>query len=164
MPAAPEPVCRRCGCPADAPQCGHCNTCDVADQRRGPQRCPVSNSGACLRTEDDDPECEGACPFTVDEAREEVERLSTELYEAQDALAFAGECLTIWEREQPGQPVPADTVRRWLEGAKCGRKLAAELRRAFQQVQAAVKAAHDGSLRDQLTLTDGTATDQTTED
>jgi hypothetical protein len=28
-------------------------------------RCPVSNSGACLRTEDGDPECGGACPFTA---------------------------------------------------------------------------------------------------
>lgn len=69
---------------------------------------------------------DGLDQLTPEEARAEVERLSTELYTAQDALAYVGECLAIHEREQPGQPVTTAQVRRWLEGPKCGRQLAAQ--------------------------------------
>lgn len=60
----------------------------------------------------------------ADPALAEVEDLATELYKAQDALAFVAECCDVADR-MGGQITTAD-VRRWLEGAKCGRQIAAE--------------------------------------
>ena len=60
----------------------------------------------------------------TDPALAEVERLARELYEAQDALAFVAECCDIADRT--GAAITTAEVRRWLEGAKCGRQIAAE--------------------------------------
>lgn len=62
---------------------------------------------------------------TTDPALAEVERLADELYKAQDALAFVAECCDVADRMGATTITTAD-VRRWLEGAKCGRQLAAE--------------------------------------
>lgn len=61
---------------------------------------------------------------TTDPALAEVERLAGELYEAQDALAFVAECCDVADRM--GGQITTAHVRRWLEGAKCGRQIAAE--------------------------------------
>lgn len=60
----------------------------------------------------------------TDPALAEVERLADELYKAQDALAFVAECCDVADRT--GAAITTAHVRRWLEGAKCGRQLAAE--------------------------------------
>ncbi|MWA16181.1 hypothetical protein [Streptomyces sp. BA2] len=57
--------------------------------------------------------------LTAEEARD----LATDLYRAQDALAFVGECCDIADREQ--RPITTADVREWLKGARCGRQLAA---------------------------------------
>ncbi|MEU1327212.1 hypothetical protein [Streptomyces microflavus] len=59
--------------------------------------------------------------LTAEEAREMADELNTELYQAQDALAFVGECCDIADREQ--RPVTTGDVREWLKGARCGRQL-----------------------------------------
>lgn len=61
--------------------------------------------------------------LTADEAQDAVSDLSIDLYRAQDALAFVGECCDIANREGR-QPTTAD-VREWLKGARCGRELLA---------------------------------------
>jgi hypothetical protein len=61
--------------------------------------------------------------LTADEARELATDLGLQLHEAQDALAFVGECCDIIDREQ--RPVTTAMVREWLKGARCGRRLAA---------------------------------------
>ena len=63
-------------------------------------------------------------PSDADPALAEVERLATELYKAQDAIAFARECCDV--ADQLGTPVTTALVRQWLEGAKCGRRMLAE--------------------------------------
>ncbi|MGW9397296.1 hypothetical protein [Streptomyces sp. NPDC055642] len=60
--------------------------------------------------------------LTVEEARALVDDLGLQLYRAQDALAFVGECCDIADREQTAD------VREWLKGARCGRQLAADSR------------------------------------
>lgn len=62
--------------------------------------------------------------LTADEARGLVDELGLDLYRAQDALAFVGECCTIAEHEQ--RPITTADVREWLKGARCGRQLAAD--------------------------------------
>jgi hypothetical protein len=62
--------------------------------------------------------------LTAEEARDLADELSTELYRAQDALAFVEECCVIADREGR-QPTTAD-VREWLKGARCGRQLLAD--------------------------------------
>lgn len=62
--------------------------------------------------------------LTAEEARELVDELSTDLYRAQDALAFVGECCDILDRE--GRQPTTAVVREWLKGARCGRQLAAD--------------------------------------
>lgn len=64
-------------------------------------------------TEDDD-----------DPALAEVDDLATDLYKTQDALAFVAECCDVADRM--GGTITTAHVRRWLEGAKCGRQLLAE--------------------------------------
>lgn len=61
----------------------------------------------------------------TDPALAEVERLAYDLYKAQDALAFVAECCDIADRT--GAAITTADVRRWLEGVKCGRQIAAEL-------------------------------------
>lgn len=58
--------------------------------------------------------------LTAEEAREEVERLSAELYEVRDALAFVSECCDIADHKGR-QPTTAD-VRAWLQGPQCARQ------------------------------------------
>jgi len=64
--------------------------------------------------------------LTAEEARDLADELGTELYRAQDALAFVEECCVIADREGR-QPTTAE-VREWLKGARCGRQLAADAR------------------------------------
>lgn len=54
------------------------------------------------------------------EARAEVDRLGTELYHAQDALAFVLECCDIADREE--RPVTTADVREWAKGPQCARQ------------------------------------------
>jgi hypothetical protein len=61
----------------------------------------------------------------AEEARDQAAALSLDLYRAQDALAFVGECCDIADREQ--RPVTTAQVREWLKGARCGRQLAADV-------------------------------------
>ncbi|MCX4911862.1 hypothetical protein [Streptomyces sp. NBC_00878] len=68
--------------------------------------------------------------LTAREAREEVERLGTELYWAQDAHAFVGEMCDITDTTQStsegyGTLLTAD-VREWLKGPRCVRLLAVD--------------------------------------
>jgi hypothetical protein len=80
---------------------------------------PVSSGPAATQaTEPVDTE------LTADEARDLADELSIDLYRAQDALAFVGECCDIADREQ--QPITTGDVREWLKGARCGRQLAAD--------------------------------------
>jgi hypothetical protein len=72
-----------------------------------------------LRAEADEDE-----ELTAQEARDLADELGTELYRAQDALAFVEECCVIADREGR-QPTTAD-VREWLKGARCGRQLVAD--------------------------------------
>lgn len=62
--------------------------------------------------------------LTAEEARDLVDELGTDLYRAQDALAFVGECCDIADRD--GRPVTTADVREWLKGARCGRQLLAD--------------------------------------
>jgi hypothetical protein len=62
--------------------------------------------------------------LTAEEARELAADLGLQLYRAQDALAFVGECCDILDREGR-QPTTAD-VREWLKGARCGRQILAD--------------------------------------
>ncbi len=71
--------------------------------------------------------------LTADEARNLVDELGLDLYRAQDALAFVGECCDIAEREQ--RPITAGDVREWLKGARCGRQLAADARAATEATE-----------------------------
>ncbi|MET9923443.1 MULTISPECIES: hypothetical protein [unclassified Streptomyces] len=86
----------------------------VARQLLGTTTCPeCGNTGACNG---------GPCPLlTADEAREMADDLNTDLYKAQDALAFVGECCDIADRNQ--RPITTGDVRKWLKGARCGRQL-----------------------------------------
>lgn len=59
-------------------------------------------------------------PLTAEESWEEMERMATDLYQAQDALTFVGEMCDILDR-QGRQPTTAE-VRRWTEGALCARQ------------------------------------------
>lgn len=71
------------------------------------------------------PAADRAAPeLTAEEARTLAEDLGYQLYRAQDALAFVGECCDIADRER--RPVTTADVREWLKGARCGRQLVAE--------------------------------------
>ncbi|MBE4735741.1 ParB N-terminal domain-containing protein [Streptomyces caniscabiei] len=72
------------------------------------------------------PAADRAAPeLTAEEARDLAEDLGYQLYRAQDALAFVGECCDIADREQ--RPVTTADVREWLRGARCGRQLLADV-------------------------------------
>jgi hypothetical protein len=58
--------------------------------------------------------------LTADEARQVAADLGIELYRAQDALAFVGECCDIADRE--GTAVTTADVRAWLGGPQCARQ------------------------------------------
>lgn len=62
--------------------------------------------------------------LTAQEARDLATELGYNLYKAQDALAFVGECCDVADREQ--RPITTGDVRVWLKGARCGRQLAAD--------------------------------------
>jgi hypothetical protein len=62
----------------------------------------------------------GDTELTADEARAEVDRLATDLYQAQDALAFVAEMCNIADRANA--PVTTARVRDWLKGAQCARQ------------------------------------------
>jgi hypothetical protein len=59
-------------------------------------------------------------PLTADEAWEEVARIGLDLYRAQDAVAFVGECCDIADRE--GRTISTAQVRKWLKGPQCARQ------------------------------------------
>lgn len=61
--------------------------------------------------------------LTAEEARDLADDLGTQLYRAQDALAFVEECCVIAERS--GRTITVADVRTWLKGAQCGRQMAA---------------------------------------
>lgn len=67
--------------------------------------------------------------LTAEEARAEVGRLATELYKAQDAVAYAREWCDLHDQQHGASPgtarVTTGEVRLWLEGPKYGRQLAA---------------------------------------
>lgn len=77
-----------------------------------------------LRSENEDLRKRAELAEANDPALAEIERLATDLYKAQDALAFVAECCDIADRYST--PVTTALVREWLEGAKCGRRLLAE--------------------------------------
>lgn len=58
--------------------------------------------------------------LTADEARALVDDLSLQLYRAQDALDFVGECCDIADRQ--GRAITTANVRQWLKGAQCARQ------------------------------------------
>lgn len=68
--------------------------------------------------------------LTAREARDEVERLSTDLYYAMDAHAFVGEMCDLVEAKQKteagGATVTTGEVREWLRGARCARLMAVD--------------------------------------
>jgi len=66
----------------------------------------------------DDPE------LTAQEARDLADELGTELYRAQDRLAFIAECCDAAEQDGT-TTVDISRVRGWLDGPKCGMQLAA---------------------------------------
>lgn len=66
----------------------------------------------------DDPE------LTADEARDLVDELSTDLYRAQDALAYVSEWCDLVDRDQ--RPITTADVREWLKGDRCTRQRAAD--------------------------------------
>ena len=72
--------------------------------------------------------------LTAEEARALADELGADLYQAQDALAFVGECCDIADREQ--QPITTADVREWVKGARCGRQLAADAAEAQQPAPA----------------------------
>ena len=76
----------------------------------------------------------GPAELTAEEARALADQLGTDLYRAQDALAFVAECCTIADREQ--RPITTATVREWLKGAQCGRQLAADNPGLYNRVAA----------------------------
>lgn len=86
---------------------------------------PPGTTIGCEACEDLRPDFErmlGGDPpeLTAAEARAEVDRLATELYRAQDAVAFVVECCDIADRE--GRAVTTADVRDWLKGAQCARQ------------------------------------------
>jgi len=62
--------------------------------------------------------------LTAEEARDLADDLGLQLYRAQDALAFVGECCDLADLKR--QPITTRDVREWLKGARCGRQLAAD--------------------------------------
>ncbi|GAA3153502.1 hypothetical protein ACFQ0X_43910 [Streptomyces rectiviolaceus] len=68
--------------------------------------------------------------LTASEARDEVERLGTDLYRAQDAHAYLGEMCTVLEKKQNtpqgGAALSTADVRAWLKGPRCIRVLAVD--------------------------------------
>lgn len=76
----------------------------------------------CLNVRPDFERILGGDPpeLTASEARAEVDRLALELYRAEDAVAFVGECCDIADRE--GRTVTTADVRRWLKGPQCARQ------------------------------------------
>ncbi|WP_157882424.1 hypothetical protein [Streptomyces silvensis] len=77
------------------------------------------------------PEDTAADDLTLDEARQLVDDLGLDLYQAQDALAFVEECCVIADRE--GRTITTADVREWLKGARCGRQLLADRANEAQQ-------------------------------
>jgi Holliday junction resolvase-like predicted endonuclease len=71
--------------------------------------------------------------LTAEEARALADELSTDLYWAQDRLAFVGECCDIADRDQ--RTITTADVREWLKGARCGRQLAADAATATQATE-----------------------------
>lgn len=62
--------------------------------------------------------------LTAQEARDLADELGYDLYRAQDAVAFVGECCDIADRE--GRQITTGDVREWMKGARCARQLAAD--------------------------------------
>lgn len=96
------------------------------------------------------PAADRAAPeLTAEEARALAEDLGYQLYRAQDALAFVGECCDLADREQ--RPVTTADVREWLKGARCGRQLVAEVadRAALRDriAEAVQRCAEEGNVR-----------------
>lgn len=100
----------------------------------------VHGHGGATRIVWDDPQTpdpldvDAAVPpeLTAEEARAEVDRLATELYRAQDGVAYVAEMCAIRERQQRashpgGGEVTTGEVLLWLEGPKCSRMQAADL-------------------------------------
>lgn len=75
--------------------------------------------------------------LTAEEARALADELGTQLYRAQDALAYVAECCDIADRE--GRQPTTDDVREWLKGARCGRQLAGDKPDLVRDLTAAVR-------------------------
>jgi len=84
-------------------------------------------------------EAPGPSELTADEARDLADELGLDLYRAQDALAFVGECCDIADREQ--RPITTADVREWLKGARCTRQIATDTSGPARGILASVLAA-----------------------
>lgn len=107
---------------ADQPACAGCPGCGGPDCIGRPD--PASAAGRACRCAGVGFGGKGDCPvhneLTAEEARALVDDLGLQLYRAEDAIAFVGECCDIADREQ--QPVTTAHVREWLKGAQCARQ------------------------------------------
>jgi hypothetical protein len=93
---------------------------ETAVESRTAIQCAAPSVGQAPATAQTDDDAE----LTAEEARDLAAQLGLDLYRAQDALAFVGECCDIADRE--GRPVTTADVREWLKGARCGRQLMAD--------------------------------------
>jgi len=103
--------------PADADT--HCVHLRDGGCCSGPGYCAHACGDQPAKAQPDDGE------LTPEEARAEVERLATELYHAQDKLAFVAEMCDIADRQgRLGKPAAVSTtrIREWLKGAQCARQ------------------------------------------
>lgn len=80
----------------------------------------------------------GSGELTAEEARNLATELGIDLYRAQDRLAFIAECLDAAD-EDGITTLDVARVRRWLDGPKCGRQLAAEQPATLAALAAAVE-------------------------
>jgi polyhydroxyalkanoate synthesis regulator phasin len=94
---------------------------DIPADKNGPA---IPNVQASVGEAEDGEADTAADELTAEEARDLADDLGTQLYRAQDALAFVEECCVIAERT--GRAITVADVRTWLKGAQCGRQLAAD--------------------------------------
>ena len=90
---------------------------------------------------DTEPAAADVPELTAEEARDLAVELATDLYRAQDALAFVAECCAIADRNQ--QAITTGDVRTWLKGAQCGRQLAADQPDLYDKITQAATEATD---------------------
>lgn len=121
--------------PASCKKCGARYICPCHGSAEPPVHIGGrANAEDCPACTDTNPPYPFICPgpdeaaadpeLTAEEARALADELGTDLYRAQDALAFVEECCVIADREQ--RAITTADVRTWLKGAQCGRQLAAD--------------------------------------